>query len=293
MIRIGYVGINTELPSAGRTFRLAGYSVGRMLDTASANLTALQQILTWNVDHGIFLFRITSNLIPFGSHPINRGEWKQVLRDEFAKIGRFIRDQGMRVSMHPGQHLVLNSPHEATHESALRELDYHETIFSLMELDFDHRIVVHGGGAYGNKAKATRVLVARLLECDSRIRLRLALENDERVFTAQNILAICQESGIPGVLDVFHHRVLPSLPGKGIREVIQAFTPSWAGTRQKIHYSNQEPGKVLGSHSSQVNIDAFSGFYQEIHDLDLDIMLESKDKQESVLALRKAFPELK
>ena len=42
-----------------------------------------------------------------------------------------------------------------------------------------------------------------------------------------------------------------------------------------------------------MNIDAFSGFYQEIHDLDLDIMLESKDKQESVLALRKAFPELK
>lgn len=293
MIRIGYAGINTELPSASRTFRLAGYSVQRMLGVASANLTALEQILAWNADHGIFLFRITSSLIPFGSHPVNRGEWRQTFRNDFARIGRFIRDKGMRVSMHPGQYSVLNSPHEATHENTLRDLAYHEALFSLMELDFDHKIVVHGGGAYGNKAKAARVLVERLAEIDSRVRLRLALENGERVFTAQDILAICRESRIPGVLDVFHHRVLPSFSGMSITEVIEAFAPSWAGARQKIHYSNQEPGKALGSHSSRVDINAFGGFYEAIRDLDLDIMLEVKDKQASVLALRRAFPDLK
>ncbi len=293
MIRIGYVGINTELPSASRTFRLAGYSVQRMLGTSTANLAALQQILAWNADHGIRLFRITSNLIPFGSHPVNRGEWKQALRHDLAKIGRFIRDQGMRVSMHPGQYSVLNSPHEATHENTLRELAYHEAVFSLMELGFDHKIVIHGGGAYGNKENATRVLVDRLVELDSRVLLRLVLENDERVFTARDIIAICKASGIPGVLDVFHHRVLPSFSGKGIREVIETFAPSWAGARQKIHYSNQEPGKVPGSHSSRVDIDAFGSFYAEIRDLDLDIMLEVKDKQESVLALRNVFHDLK
>ncbi len=292
MIRIGYVGVNTELPSASRTFRLAGYSLQRMLGTVSDNLATLQQILAWNADHGIFLFRITSNLIPFGSHPVNRGEWKQVLRHEFANIGRFIRNQGMRVSMHPGQYSVLNSPHEATHENTLRELAYHEAVFALMELGFDHKIVIHGGGAYGNKANATRVLIDRLSALDSPIRLRLVLENDERVFTARDILAICEATGIPGVLDVFHHRVLPSFPGKSIREVIETFAPSWAGTRQKIHYSNQEPGKVLGSHSSRVDIDEFGSFHAEVRDLNLDIMLEVKDKQESVLALRKAFPGL-
>jgi UV DNA damage endonuclease len=292
MIRIGYAGVNTELPSASSTFRLARYSVQRMLGIASANLAALQQILAWNADHGVHLFRITSNLIPFGSHPVNRGEWRTALKHDFARIGRFIRDQGMRVSMHPGQYSVLNSPHEATYENTLQELVYHETVFTLMELGFGHKIVIHGGGAYGNKAKAARVLVDRIAGLDSRIRLRLVLENDEHVFTARDILAICETSGIPGVLDVFHHRVLPSLPGKRTREVIGMFAPSWAAERQKIHYSNQEPGKVMGSHSSRVDIDAFREFHAEIRDLDIDIMLEVKDKQASVLALRKEFPDL-
>jgi UV DNA damage endonuclease len=85
MIRVGYVGVNTELPSASRTSRLAGYSVQRMLGTASANLAALERILGWNADRGISLFRITSSLVPFVSHPANRGEWKQVLRHDFAR----------------------------------------------------------------------------------------------------------------------------------------------------------------------------------------------------------------
>ena len=83
------------------------------------------------------------------------------------------------------------------------------------------------------------------------------------------------------------------MPGMSTREVVEAFAPTWAGDRQKIHYSSQEPGKAPGSHSSHVDIGAFGVFYETVSDLDLDIMLEVKDKQASVLALRKAFPGLK
>lgn len=292
MIRIGYAGVNTVLPSAGRTFRIANYSVQRMLDTASANIASLDRILQWNRSHGIRLFRITSSLIPFGSHPVNSGEWKQALGKDLRTIGRFIRENGMRVSMHPGQYSVLNSPNETYYENTVRDLEYHQAIFALMDLGQDHKIILHGGGAYGDKERSARVLMERISGLSPGIRQRLVLENDERVFTAEDILAVSLQSGVPGVLDVFHHRVLLSFAGMSIRDVITAFALSWAGQRQKIHYSDQEPGKGKGSHSARVDIEGFGKFHEQIRDLDLDIMIEVKDKQESVLALKKAFPDL-
>ncbi|HNU73488.1 MAG: UV DNA damage endonuclease [Deltaproteobacteria bacterium ADurb.BinA179] len=292
MIRIGYACVNTALPSAGRTFRIAGYSPQRMLDTARSNIAALQRMLRWNRDHGIFLFRITSGLIPFGSHPVNSGEWRQVLGNDLKKIGGFIRANGMRVSMHPGQYSVLNSPNETYYQNTVRDLQYHQAVMELMELDGSHTIVIHGGGAYRDKQRFARVLVERISDLDSGLRRRLVLENDERVFTAGDILAACLQTGLPGVLDVFHHQVLPSLEGMDVRGIITRFAPTWAGRRQKIHYSDQEPGRPAGSHSAHVDVERFGRLYEMISDFDLDVMIEAKDKQKSVLALREAFPAL-
>jgi UV DNA damage repair endonuclease len=122
MIRLGYVAVNTLLPTSSRTFRLANYTDEKMLCVARENLSALQKILEWNRDNGVALFRITSHLIPFGSSPINSGIWRKVLADTFAAIGHFIRANGMRVSMHPGHYTVLNTPSERVFESTLREL---------------------------------------------------------------------------------------------------------------------------------------------------------------------------
>jgi UV DNA damage endonuclease len=292
MIRLGYACINTELPSSGKTFRLANYSENRMLEVATANLAALQAILRWNLDHHIFLFRITSDLIPFGSHPINTGAWKRRLKKEFTAIGRFITGHGMRVSMHPGQYTVLNSPDQDTYARALEDLAYQTTILDLMTLGASHKIILHGGGAYGDKATSTRRLTKRIEKLARPVKRRLVLENDERVFTAQDILTICENTGLPGIFDVFHHQVLPSFTGKSIRSIIGAFRTTWKGDRQKIHYSDQGPGKNPGAHSQKIDFRPFSNFYQEIKDLDLDIMLEVKNKQTSLLELRKKLPDL-
>jgi UV DNA damage endonuclease len=293
MIRIGYAGINTELPTAGRTFRLANYSESRMLEFSQANISALEAILQWNYSQKITLFRITSNLIPFASSPINSGSWKAVYRTEFQRIGRFIRDNRMRVSMHPGQYTVLNTPVEAYLTNTLRDLEYHHEILNLMELDFSHRIVIHGGGAYGEKEKSLALLSNRINDLPETIRNRIVLENDEKVFTAEDILKTCHQANIPGVVDVFHHAVLPSFNRLSLREVILLFQKTWSGERQKIHYSNQKEGNIKGSHSRTIKIGDFAQFYSSIKDLELDVMLEVKDKQDSVLKLRQAFPELR
>jgi UV DNA damage endonuclease len=289
MIRIGYACINTQLPGAGKTFRLSGYSPQRMLITARANLTALENILNWNLQNNITLYRITSDLIPFGSHKVNSGVWRDELAADFLRIGRFVQEHHMRVSLHPGQYSILNSPNTITHQNTLNDLEYHTALLDLMGLTSEHKIILHGGGVYSDKSAATEVLIDRLRRLPLGVKHRLALENDERSYNAGDILAICEKLQIPAILDVFHQAVNPGSWGIGPLEFITRMNRTWKGERQKIHYSNQKAGEIRGSHSGTIQVEAFKEFYDSIKHLELDIMLEVKDKQESVLKLRQAI----
>jgi UV DNA damage endonuclease len=292
MIRLGYVGVNTLLKSASKTFRLANYSEEKMLETAKSNLHALKDILVWNKNYEIHVFRITSHLIPFGSSPINLGSWKNELKCLFENIGIFIKENNMRVSMHPGQYTVINSPNPNYYKSALDDLDYHNSVLELMKLDKSHRIILHGGGIYGDKSKSMRILKERVNDLEPRIKDRLALENDDKNFNSEDILNICLLENIPAVFDVFHHQVLPSFFDLSVKQIILEYGKTWKNERQKIHYSNQDPSKKSGSHSTTIDADQFTNFYKTIDDLELDVMLEVKDKQNSILKLRKYLPNI-
>jgi UV DNA damage endonuclease len=293
MIRIGYACINTHLPTSGKTFRLQGYSLERMLGTARANLKALEDILFWNLQHDIRLFRMTSDLIPFGSHPVNSGQWQRELAADLRKIGQFIQTNAMRVSLHPGQYTILNSPNPVTYQNALEDLQYHSGLLNLMGLPFEHKIILHAGGVYGNKSHSTAILIERLQTLSESLNNRMALENDEKSYNAADILAICQKVKLPAVLDVFHHQVNPGLVGMSPAEIIAEMNGTWRGERQKIHYSNQAEGKSRGAHSETIQVEAFKQFFDSIKDMELDIMLEVKDKQASVLKLRHEIVDLK
>lgn len=292
MIRLGYVGINTELPTSGKTFRLANYSKEKMIQIARLNIHALNQILSWNKKHNIEIFRITSALIPFGSHLINKGEWKNELKENLIETGDFIVKNGMRVSMHPGQYTVINSPNEQFYKNSLRDIEYHNTVMDLMGLDETHKIIIHGGGIYNNKEKSMNFLIKRLNDLPQILQRRIVLENDERCFSAYEIYTVCMKTGLPGVFDVFHHEVYPSFDNLTEREIILEFKKLWGNVRPKIHYSNQAAGKNRGAHSDHVNVTEFLKFYRKIEDLELDIMLEVKDKQKSVLEIKKMIVQL-
>lgn len=289
MIRLGYAGSNTLLPGASGTFRIANYSEERMLQVADSNIKALENILRWNLKNGIFLFRISSDVIPYGSSVKNSGVWMEKFSNDLARIGKFARKNGMRLSMHPGQYAVLNTPSKPFLENSLRDLEYHASILELIGLDCSHYIIVHGGGAYGNKAKSLNVLKRRISSLPQNIRKRLALENDEKIFNAQDTLDVCNEMEIPAVFDVLHHSVLGSMEQIALRDIVKAFGKTWKNDRQKVHYSDQDPDKKKGAHSRSIDIDHFMQFYAQIKDFELDIMLEVKDKQTSVLKLNKTI----
>ena len=96
---------------------------------------------------------------------------------------------------------------------------------------------------------------------------------------------------MPVVFDVFHHVWNPSLEALPVRSIIGLAAKTWRKRdgRVKIHYSNQWPGGPAGAHSKSINVGKFLRFYDTIHDLDLDIMLEVKDKEQSVLKLFRAL----
>jgi UV DNA damage repair endonuclease len=63
--------------------------------------------------------------------------------------------------------------------------------------------------------------------------------------------------------------------------------------RVKIHYSDQWPGEPSGTHSKIISVQRFHEFHEGVRDLDVDIMLEVKDKERSILRLMQSLPDLR
>src|SRR5215207_6941782 len=124
-LRVGYACVNTRLPTSARTLRLARVTPERLRELTAANLDALETILRWNIAHGIQVFRLTSNLIPFASHPVNELRWWEELHDRFAALGELVQEHELRLSTHPGPFTVLSSGRLEVVAAAVAELEYH------------------------------------------------------------------------------------------------------------------------------------------------------------------------
>jgi UV DNA damage endonuclease len=295
LIRIGYACINTKLLSPNRTCRLKNATPEKIFELASANVAALQRILEWNVAHDIELFRISSDVIPFGSHRINKVPWRATLRSELEAIGRLVRAKGLRVSMHPGQFTVLNSPRPEVVAGSVDELEYHAAFLDALAIDDTHKIVIHLGGVYDDKPRSLKRFMDNYASLHHRIRARLVIENDERCYTVADALGVAKAVGSPVVFDVFHHRWNASFDTSSVREIIERSSATWRKRdgKPKIHYSNQWPGLPPGTHSRSISVKKFHAFYEQIKNLDLDVMLEVKDKERSVLKLMRSLPNLR
>ena len=285
-MRIGYACINQTLGcTSGSTFRLASYSEARLMETVTNNLFCLERTLQFNVDHGILFFRISSALIPFASHPINQVDWVGRFQKQFAAIGRFIRQNGIRIGMHPDQFVVLNSNRPEVIGNSVAELTYHAKVLDAMGLPASAKIQIHLGAAYNDKNNSMNVFVQEWRKLDRSIRRRLVIENDDRVFSAADCLQVSRIAEIPVVLDTFHHECLNN--GEPLREVLEQAAATWrkADGRQIVDYSSQQQGKRRGAHTASLDAKHFRKFLSVAGDLELemDVMIEIKDKEKSAL----------
>lgn len=287
--RLGYVGISLSIEaSSNRGTILRNVSAPRLRELIGANLAGLRAMLEFNNAHAIRLFRISSQIIPFGGHPANDLAWWDEFAGELAELGAFIRANDLRVSMHPGQFTLLSSPSESVTEAALRDLAWHGRLLDAMGLDGHHKLVVHGGGAYGDKPAATERWTARHRALPAEIRARLVVENDERTYSTDDALRISALSGAPVLLDVFHRRLKPDDPARPLHTDMAACFATWGANDgpPKIHMSSQSESKRFGAHADYIEPGEFIDVLTQAPETPFDCMLEAKAKDLALFRLR-------
>lgn len=175
------------------------------------NADALMASLQYCADNGIGCFRINSQILPIRTHPTCGYEVADlpdgdeiILR--FKACGTFVRKHKLRTCFHPDQFVVLNSQRPDVVEKSVQELEYQAEVAEWVEADV---INIHGGGAYGDKQTALADFARNLDRLSSRVRRRLTVENDDKIYTPADLLPICRTTGIPLVYDVHHHRCHP------------------------------------------------------------------------------------
>lgn len=183
----------------------------RLAELCGANADALLAALRFCAGHGIGAFRILSQILPLKTHPVVGYALEALpggadIIARFKACGDFARANKLRLSFHPDQFVVLNSPNPQTLAQSLAELNYQAEVAEWVGAD---TINLHGGGAYGDKTSALGALRRSIDRLPDAVRSRLTLENDDKVYTPADLLPVCADTGVPLVYDAHHHRCLP------------------------------------------------------------------------------------
>lgn len=286
-MRIGYPCVNETLAcSAAQTFRLASYAVERLSLTVGANLVCLRQILEFNVAHGLLFFRLPSGIVPFGSHEINQHDWATEFAVQFAEVGAYAHQHGVRLALHPDQFVVLNSPDADIVRRSVAELVYQAQLLDLLGCDTTAKLQIHAGGVYGDKPTALDRWVRTwdTLLPDA-VRRRLVVEPDDRLYSLQDCLGLHRRTGVPLLLDNLHHECLNH--GEPFAEAALAAAATWDPARDGaplMDYSHQAEGERRGKHRASLDEAHFAAYVASMPpSVDPDVMLEIKDKEASAL----------
>ena len=286
-MKIGYACLVVGVPDTTmKTTRKANATDERLTELIQNNLASMENMIAYNIKHGIKMYRISSDIIPFGSDlETNQLDWVNLFTENLKQLGKKIRDHDIRISMHPGQYTVLNSLDEGVVNRAVVDLKYHTQFLDALEVNDSHKIILHIGGVYGDKDAAKSRFIEVYKRLSDRVRARLIIENDHSLYTVSDVLEISEATGAPVVYDNLHNACNPSDPTVSDAEWIKKAKETWksADGRMKIHYSQQKTGGRLGAHTDTIYIEPFMAFYEEVAPLNVDIMLEVKDKNLSAV----------
>lgn len=273
------------------------------------SLAYLGAIFDYLAEAGISMYRISSDLAPYLTHPDLPQFHRQIeeCAGELADLGARARDQGLRLSFHPSQYILLNSPDEDLVRKSAADLEGQARILDAMGLGPEAVVVTHVGGVYGDTA-AGRERWARVWdELPEPARRRLVLENDDTRYGVADTLWIHERTGVPLVFDYLHHWCL-GRAGLDQHEALAACLRTWpAGVTPKIHYSSprtemrlverksRKSGKVervqappiWSGHADYLNPFELITFMRGAAAMpDFDLMIEAKLKDLALLRLR-------
>lgn len=295
-MRIGYACVSMTIDAkTTRRVTLKKFTEKNFLSAVEQNLIDLQRIIENNIKNNITMFRISSDIIPLGSHSINNIQWHMIFEKELTSIGEYIKENNIRVSMHPGQYTVLNAENDDIVVRAIKDLEYHCRFLDSLQVNSNHKIILHVGGIYGDKKSALERFAANYKRLPANVKKRLVIENDERNYSIHDVLELGKSLKIPVIFDNLHHACNINSDKKlSIKSIINEVKCTW--TKEdgaiKVHYSQQDENRKRGAHSKTINIVDFLEYYEEVKEFDLDIMLEVKNKDISVIKVNYVLTEI-
>lgn len=297
--RLGYVAMTLNLEDCSPSGTVTHSTYGKLSSEkakmyklqkiANKNLFNTLRILKYNKAMNISVYRLTSKLIPLATHP-DLHSWNYIddFSDGLQEIGKFVRENGLRVSAHPDHYTLLNSPVNKVLEDSIRDLDYHVQLFEAMGLDgSEYKLVLHVGGVYGNKQDSIERFCHNFIGLPDRIRKRLIIENDDKSYNTYDVLELCQKLSIPMVLDVHHHNCI--CREGNLETLLPDIFNTWNHEYYppKIHFSSPKNNKDFRSHADLIDYNEFIGFLETAAKVnrDFDVMLEAKSKDTALLKL--------
>ncbi|MGZ8650290.1 MAG: UV DNA damage repair endonuclease UvsE, partial [Solirubrobacteraceae bacterium] len=159
--------------------------------------------------------------------------------EALAALGARARSLGLRLSTHPGQYTVLNSPDETIAAKAIADLEQDALLLDALGQGPEAVVVIHVGGAYGDPGAALDRWVRGYERLSDRARRRLVLEHDETSFDLGDVLELHRRVGVPVVFDFHHHRCNPWPPARDASQALALAVATWsAGVRPKAHVSS-------------------------------------------------------
>ena len=294
ILRFGFVSIALPLweASPSRTLTFTNWKKldddakrERLLFLTEQNLKNTFRILHYCVAHGIEVYRMSSSIVPLATHPDVVWDYIMPFQQLYKEIGEFIKKHRLRVSFHPGQYTLFTSPKARITANAIIDMTYHYNVLEAMGLHNDANINIHIGGTYGNKEEAIARFHENFIQLEERIRLQTTLENDDKTYTAEETLAVCEKHNVPMVFDYHHH--IANLGETPYEELLPRIYATWdrTGKVPKFHLSTPKSEKLIRAHADYVDIDFALPFIKALQEYgkSADIMIESKAKDQATL----------
>lgn len=282
-----YISVNRGMIK--RTFEAKGLDY--VSELVILNLNDCLNILQYNLDNDILVYRMSSDMFPWFTHyeitslP-NFDEIKFLLE----KIGEFVIGNNMRVGFHPGPFVVLASENPAVVEKSIDELNKHAQLLDLMKLPINN---YYGINIHLNTTKPTLEEAAQRF-CDNFQRLsestkkRLTIENDDKPaqYTVQHLYELVHKNiGIPIVADSLHHYCHNN--GYSWEDSFKLAISTW-NVKPLCHHSsskkiNEDVTTTIQSHTDFL--------YEEFDNfgVDVDVELECKMKDVALFKYREDF----
>lgn len=301
-MKLGYACINTKLNSlpkeqrittnrtmVKRTFLTKGVSYASEL--ALKNCQDLIKILSWNEKHHIKFFRLSSEVFPWASeYQLKDLPDYEEIKEVLKKVGDYAKQNGHRITTHPGPFNVLGSPTQNTVENTICELNRHAEVFDLMGLEESPyaKINIHIGGSYGGDFQGTaKRWIEGYKKLSQSCQKRLTVENDDKASMWSVSLLydlIYKETHTPIVFDYHHHKFCTG--GLSEKEALETAISTWGSITPVVHYSQD---RSVEQNDPKIKPQAHSDSYWtpiNNYGRSVDVMLECKKKEQGLFKMK-------